>query len=203
MQPQQSPVKLHPAPGQSADWGRAFHNRRAFEKELVPFVASVFAYARAITRNAVEAEDLASESLVRALSSYESFEIGSNIKAWLFTIVRHQRASWLRKWQPGPLAEGQLESLATVGNQEHRAELRAVVKALNRISPAHRNIITGIRGNGTSYEEMARLNGCRVGTIKSRLFRADAALRSALGAEYQVQRRGRPRGLERRKTTLG
>src|SRR4051812_48665112 len=92
-------------------------DRRAFEEQLLPLFPALVAYARAVTRNAVEADDLASETVVRALASYRSFAVGSNMQAWLFTILRHRRSSSFRKTQPESLADAQLEQLSTAPNQ--------------------------------------------------------------------------------------
>jgi RNA polymerase sigma-70 factor (ECF subfamily) len=170
--------------------------RQAFERQLLRHYPGLRAYARAATRNSAEADDIASETIIRALRSYRSFELGSNMHAWLVTIFHRQRSSAFRRTQPQTLADDQLDLIGTAGNQEARLELAGVLRALNQISPTHRELITRIRAGGASYEEVARLTGCKMGTLKSRLSRADTALRSALGPEYQIQGKGSAPGFD-------
>ena len=165
--------------------------RRAFEKQLLNVIPDLRAVARFLTRNPTEADDLVQDTIVRALRAHKQFDLNTSMKAWTFTILRNLRLNGLRKRQFEELDEGALMSLQTRANQEDCIQLKQVLRAMDRLSPAHREVIALIRGAGCSYEEVAQIMKCSIGTIKSRLNRADAALREILGPDFSVDR-GKP-----------
>jgi RNA polymerase sigma-70 factor (ECF subfamily) len=158
--------------------------RRAFEKQLLNVVPDMRAFARFLVRNHTDADDLVQDAVIRALRSYRQFDLGTNMKAWVFTILRNARFNDLRKRRFEGVDEEQLVLLPTQPNQLNCVELKEVLAVLATLKPVYREVLTLIRASGLSYEEAAQVMDCKLGTIKSRLNRADAALRDALGVGY-------------------
>jgi len=167
---------------------RSLWERRAFEKQLLGVIPDLRAFARFLAGNATEADDLVQDTLVRALNAYEHFDLSTNMRAWTFTILRNIRINSYRKRRFDELDDATLASLSEQPNQDDTLELKAVLRALDTLPAAHREVITLVRAGGMSYEEAAQIMGCKLGTIKSRVNRADAALRAVLGADFRVQR---------------
>jgi RNA polymerase sigma-70 factor, ECF subfamily len=158
--------------------------RRAFEMQLLNIVPDMRAFARFLVRNPTDADDLVQDTIVRALRSYNQFDLGTNIKAWVFTILRNTRLNEMRKRRLESLEEPGVILPPTPPNQLQSVELREVLAVLATLSPVHREVLTLVRAGGFSYEEAAQVMQCKLGTIKSRLNRADSALRDALGADF-------------------
>jgi RNA polymerase sigma-70 factor (ECF subfamily) len=167
-----------------ADAPAALWARRAFEKQLLNIIPDMRAFARFLVRNHTDADDLVQDAVIRALRSYRQFDLGTNMKAWAFTILRNTRFNDLRKRRFDGDDELDLALRPTPANQLHRVELTEVLAVLATLKPVHREVLTLIRASGLSYEEAAQVMNCKLGTIKSRLNRADAALRDALGADF-------------------
>jgi RNA polymerase sigma-70 factor (ECF subfamily) len=159
--------------------------RRAFEKQLLNIVPDMRAFAAFLVRNPTDADDLVQDAVVRALRSYRQFNLGTNMKAWVFTILRNTRLNNLRRRPHECIDEHELVLPPTRPNQLHSVELREVLAVLDTLKPLHREVITLVRASGLSYEETAQVMKCKLGTIKSRLNRADAALRFALDAGHR------------------
>jgi len=159
--------------------------RRAFEKQLLNVVPDMRAFARFLAKNPTDADDLVQDAVVRALRSYRQFDLRTNMKSWAFTIVRNTRLNDLRKRRYEGLDDKDQALRPTSPNQLHCVELREVLDVLAMLPRAHRDVLTLVRASGFSYEEAAQAMKCKLGTIKSRLNRADAALRAALGADYR------------------
>jgi RNA polymerase sigma-70 factor (ECF subfamily) len=145
------------------------------------------------------AEDLVQETIMKALANMNLFEPGSNMSAWLCTILRHEFYSDYRKrrrevrdedgnyaarLRSGPAQEGHMRFL----------ELR---RALDQLPPAHREALILVAASGHSYRDAATLCACAVGTLKSRINRARARLAILLGvpeqnAKSEIALRGTP-----------
>jgi RNA polymerase sigma-70 factor (ECF subfamily) len=165
--------------------------RRAFEKQLLGVIPDLRAFARFLAGNPVEADDLVQDTIVRALNAYEHFDLSTNIKAWTFTILRNIRINSYRKRRFEELDETTMSTMSAHANQEDSIELKEVLRTLNSLPRAQREVITLVRAGGLSYEEAAEIMGCKLGTIKSRVNRADAALRAALGEDFRGPRHPR------------
>jgi RNA polymerase sigma-70 factor (ECF subfamily) len=165
--------------------------RRAFEKQLLGVIPDLRAFARFLAGNPVEADDLVQDTIVRALNAYEHFDLSTNIKAWTFTILRNIRINSYRKRRFEELDEATMSTMSAHANQEDSIELKEVLRTLNSLPRAQREVITLVRAGGLSYEEAAEIMGCKLGTIKSRVNRADAALRAALGEDFRGPRHAR------------
>lgn len=162
--------------------------RRAFEKQLLNIIPDLRAFARFLAGNPTEADDLVQDTVVRALNAYDHFDLNTNIKAWTFTILRNIRINSYRKRRFEELDDATMATMSAKANQEDSLELKEVLKALETLPTAQREVITLVRAGGLSYEEAAEIMGCKLGTIKSRVNRADAALRAALGADFRGPR---------------
>lgn len=177
---------LNPAAVNSPTEGPAgLWARRAFEKQLLNIIPDMRAFAKFLSRNPTDADDLVQDAVVRALKAYRQFDLGTNMKAWAFTILRNTRINNLRRRSFDDIDEHELALLPTPPNQLQCVELREVLAVLDTLSPAHREALILIRASGFSYEEAAQVMKCKLGTIKSRLSRADAALRDALGPDFR------------------
>jgi len=159
-------------------------SRRAFENQLIGLLPDLKKFARSLTRNAHTADDLVQDTMIRALRSYLQFEMGTNLKAYTFRIMRNCFLSDLREQKLEP-AECDADTVFFVPpNQDSKIELDNVIRALGGLVRAHREVISLIRVNGYSYLDAANIMRCELGTVKSRMNRADAALRAALGPEF-------------------
>jgi RNA polymerase sigma-70 factor (ECF subfamily) len=142
------------------------------------------AFAWSLARNPADADDLVQETLTKAWSSRDRFEPGTNLRAWLFTILRNSWYSTLaRRRREVEDEDGRHAArLIAEGNQEWSVELEALRAALDDLPPTHREAIVLVGAAGLSYEEAAEIAGCALGTIKSRVNRARARLAEALEA---------------------
>jgi RNA polymerase sigma-70 factor (ECF subfamily) len=128
------------------------------------------------------ADDLVQDTVVLALRSWERFTPGTDLKAWLFRILHNRCRSVLRrKHVASEVHVEDLERRATVpAAQESRLELAAFKAAFAALGPAHREVLVLAGVHGLPYEEIARIAGCELGTVKSRANRARALLKKRL-----------------------
>ena len=153
-----------------------------FKSELSALIPHLRAFARNLCNDATQADDLAQETLLRAWKARESYQEGTNLKAWAFTILRNtfyseKRRSWRRQPLDPEVAEATL-----VANDDASAsmELLALRNAMNRLPDDQREALILVGAGGMPYEEVAEICGCAVGTIKSRVNRARNALADIL-----------------------
>ena len=144
-----------------------------FSADLVGFIPHMRAFARLITQNHDKANDLVQDTIVRALKAEHQYTPGTNMKAWLFTILRNLHVNTLRrnKIRFDSIEEGALDYFAVAANQESHLELQELKRCMTKLSNEHREILILVGASGFSYEEAAEICGCAVGTIKSRLSR--------------------------------
>lgn len=153
-----------------------------FEADLLRHMPRLRAFAMGLAGRRDVADDLVQETLLRALKARERFVPGSNLQAWLFTILRNAyltRAGRDRRLRQDP--DGvHVGSLSASPEQEWRLHYREMLKALARLRPHHREALLLVVAAGMSYEEAAAVSGCPVNTMKSRVKRAREALASAI-----------------------
>ncbi|SMH58834.1 RNA polymerase sigma factor [Azospirillum agricola] len=139
-------------------------------------------FARAMVRDATLADDLVQECLERALSRLHLWRPGSNLRAWLFTILRNLHINGVRRRQPvvDIDAEAQAAIGAAPGSQFVRLELRDLRRALGLLPNEQREVVLLIGLEGISYGEAADILGISIGTVKSRLSRGRRALRALM-----------------------
>jgi RNA polymerase sigma-70 factor, ECF subfamily len=148
-------------------------------------VPSLRAFAISLSGNVDRADDLVQETLLRALVNIDSFEPGTNLSAWLFTILRNLFRSEYRK-RRREVEDGDgtyAESLKSQPEQEARVEFREFRTALAKLPPDQREALILVGASGFSYEEAAGICGCAVGTIKSRVNRARTRLAELMSIE--------------------
>ena len=141
-------------------------------------------YARLLVRDLAYADDLVQECLVRAVSKLHTYTPGTNLRAWLFVILRNVLINDYNRGQRGPSFTEIPEThanLAVSGGQEQHLMLKEVRAALDLLPEEQREIILLVPVGGLAYEEVAQVLDLPIGTVRSRLSRARTALREALG----------------------
>jgi RNA polymerase sigma-70 factor (ECF subfamily) len=143
------------------------------------------AFAISLSGKVDRADDLVQETLVRALTNINSFEPGTNLQAWLFTILHNQfRSEYRKRRREVEDVDGRFaENLKTPPEQHSRLEFREFSQALTKVPADQREALILIGASGFSYEEAAQICGCAIGTIKSRVNRARARLAEILSIE--------------------
>jgi RNA polymerase sigma-70 factor, ECF subfamily len=153
--------------------------------ELLASIPSLRAFAMSLSGNIDRADDLVQETLVKAWSNLGSFTEGTNMAAWLFTILRNLFYSEYRKRRrevPDP--EGQIAArLASIPTQNAHMDFLDFSSALQELSADQREALILVGASGMSYEEAAEICGCAVGTMKSRVNRARTRLAQLLSVE--------------------
>jgi RNA polymerase sigma-70 factor (ECF subfamily) len=143
-------------------------------------------YARALVRDVVGADDLVQECLTRALTKLDLWREGTDLRAWLFTILHNQYVNHVRRSiRTGTQSEfdDDAPQLSHPANQEKRVELRDLDRALGRLPPDQRATILLVGLEGLPYAEVGALLGIPVGTVRSRLSRGRFALRQLMNVE--------------------
>ncbi|QHL90441.1 sigma-70 family RNA polymerase sigma factor [Sphingomonas changnyeongensis] len=160
----------------------------AFERELTALIPRLRAHARSLTRDAAAAEDLAQDSLMRAWAARDRFEPGSNLRAWLFMIQRNLFLTQRRRDKfAGAWDDAQAERLLVARpEQEAAIALREAGAAMAALPPAQREALLLVAACGYGYDEAAQAAGSRVGTMKSRVFRARAAMEAMLDGDVTL-----------------
>ena len=151
----------------------------AFKTELAELIPHLRAFARSLCHNAAEADDLAQEALVKAWRARESYTPGTNLKAWVFMILRNHFYSERRKaWRKNEVStEKDIERPGpATAAQDASVQLEEVRQALDSLSEEQREALILVGAGGFSYEEAAEICDCAVGTIKSRVSRERANL---------------------------
>lgn len=160
-----------------------------FKTELIELLPSLRAFARSLAHNPAQADDLVQDTLVKALANVDRFEPGTNLRAWLFTILRNHYYSQLRKAKREVEdADGKFAArIAVRPEQDGSVDLEDFKVAFQQLAPDHREVLTLVGASGCSYEEAAQICGCAVGTIKSRVNRARKKLSDLLGLDEENQ----------------
>jgi RNA polymerase sigma-70 factor (ECF subfamily) len=153
-----------------------------FKSDLLAAIPSLRAFAVSLAQNSDKADDLVQETLVKAWDKQESFQPGTNLKAWLFTILRNEFYSQMRKrGREVQDSDGLMTArLAIHPSQQGKLDLEDFRSALKQLPEDQREAIILIGAAGFSYEEAAEICGCAVGTIKSRVSRARSRLQDTL-----------------------
>ncbi|MCW3474892.1 sigma-70 family RNA polymerase sigma factor [Limobrevibacterium gyesilva] len=150
--------------------------------DLLAALPKIRAFAISLCGRSARADDLVQETLMKAWANLASFEPGSNMVAWLYTILRNEFYTDFRKRRHEVAdTDGQYAArLSTRPLQEGHMQLLDVREALDKLAPDHREALILVGASGLSYEEAAKLCGCAVGTMKSRANRARAKLAELL-----------------------
>lgn len=153
--------------------------------DLPMHLPALRAFAISLTRNADSADDLVQDTIVKAWSNIDKYQNGTNLRAWLFTILRNAFYSNIRKRKrevadPEGVHAGRL---AVKPDHDGRLALADFRRAFDQLSVEHREILILVGASGFSYEEAADMTGVAVGTVKSRASRARSRLCQLLEIE--------------------
>ena len=156
-----------------------------FRHQLLAAIPSLRAFGISLTARSDRADDLVQETLLKAWKHYESFEDGTNLKAWLYTILRNEYYTQLRKRKREVEdAEGVYSSKVECPPEQHgHLDLADFKRALALLPNDQREAIVLVGASGFSYEEAAEICNVAVGTIKSRVNRARNRLAEILQIE--------------------
>jgi RNA polymerase sigma-70 factor (ECF subfamily) len=151
--------------------------------DLVAAIPNMRAFAISLCGNRDRADDLVQEALVKAWNHLSSFQEGTNLKAWLFTILRNAYFSELRKTKREVAdSDGQLAArLSVPPEQQGHLDLIDLNRALAQLPPDQREALILVGAEGFSYEDAATISACAVGTVKSRVNRARTRLAELMG----------------------
>src|SRR6058998_2618636 len=156
-----------------------------FRDDILASVPSLRAFAISLSGNVDRADDLVQETLLRALANIDSFQRGTNMSAWLFTILRNLfRSEYRKRRREVEDTDGSYaERLKSQPEQTGRVEFLEFRAALGKLPADQREALILVGASGFSYEEAAEICGCAVGTIKSRVNRARGRLAGMLAIE--------------------
>lgn len=159
--------------------------RPSVRDEMLAAVPKLRAFAISISGNVDRADDLVQETLMRAIANINSFQPGTNMAAWLFTILRNLfRSEYRKRRREIQDIDGRYaDNLKTQPEQTSRLEFEEFRAALAQLPPDQRESLILVGASGFSYEEAAAICDCAVGTIKSRVSRA----RIRLGELLSIQ----------------
>ena len=157
----------------------------ALKEAMLSAVPSLRAFAISLSGNIDRADDLVQETLLRAIANIDSFQPGTNMSAWMFTILRNLfRSEYRKRRREVEDTDGSYaESLKSHPEQSSRLEFQEFRTALAKLPPDQREALILVGASGFSYEEAASICGCAVGTIKSRVNRARTRLADLLAIE--------------------
>jgi RNA polymerase sigma-70 factor, ECF subfamily len=163
---------------QEARLASASGSRTNVREALLEAVPSLRAFAISLCGNVDRADDLVQEALLRAWANMGSFQPGTNMSAWLFTILRNLfRSEYRKRRREVEDVDGSCaESLTSLPEQNSRLEMVEFKNALKLLPSEQRESLILVAASGFSYEEAAQICGCAVGTIKSRVNRARSRL---------------------------
>ena len=148
--------------------------------DIVGQLGSLRRYARSLTRDSTDAEDLVHDALVRAYERRATFRSGGNLRAWLLSIVHNAFIDKMRSRRSEAARVEQafyLTDASTPAPQEHSVRLAQVREAFFRLPEEQRSALHLVAIEGLSYQQAADASGVPLGTLMSRIGRARAALR--------------------------
>jgi RNA polymerase sigma-70 factor (ECF subfamily) len=149
-----------------------------YRDELISHLPALRAFAISLTRSRSTADDAVQDAILKALTSFDKYETGTNMRAWLFTILRNTYYSSKRKYHreisdpDGSLAG----ALSVKPDHDGRLQYADFLKAFNQLPDEQREVLVLVGASGFSYVEAAEMTGAALGTVKSRVNRARARL---------------------------
>jgi len=163
-------ARNEPAPGALSD--------PDFRRAMEGVLPDLRRFARSLTRDPDQADDLVQETMMKAWGARDRFQEGTNFRSWTYVILRNLFYSQMRRAKfKGDWDEtSHLNRLATPAHQEHPIHIADLSAALRKIAPAQREALMLVGAGGMSYEEAAAIMRVAVGTVKSRVSRAREAL---------------------------
>ncbi len=152
---------------------------------MLAAVPRLRAFAISLCGNVDQADDLVQETMLRALAHIDQFEPGTNMLAWLFTILRNLfRTEYRKRRREVEDDDGRYaDSMKSQAEQTGRLEFVELRTALAELPADQREVVILVGASGLSYDEAAQICGCPIGTVKSRLSRARGRLADLLSIE--------------------
>ena len=137
-------------------------------EELPDHLPALRAFAISLSRNVAEADDLVQDTIVKAWSNFDKFTAGTDLRAWLFTILRNTFFSSKRKRKREVADPDGSHAASLFDKPQHdgRLAFSDFRRAFDKLSPEHREVLILVGANGYSCEEAARMIGVAVGTVK-------------------------------------
>lgn len=138
--------------------------------EMIPFLRI---YARNLTRGGPETDDLVQETLVKAIANIDRFQPGTNLRAWLFTIMRNSFLTGIMKRSREPVGGQDCVSGQVIAFPVHDAHMACnrAMQAISRLPSQYREALVLVFLVGESYQDVAQICDCAIGTVKSRISR--------------------------------
>jgi len=157
----------------------------SWQADVVALIPALRAFAWSLSRNGSDADDLVQDTLIKAWTHREKFQPGTNLRAWLFTILRNTfYTTAVRRRREVPDPDGKhAATLHAAPTQDWTVALRGLQTALQQLPDEHREALILVGAAGLTYEEAAEICGCALGTIKSRVNRARHRLVKIMDAE--------------------
>ena len=157
----------------------------ALRDAVLAAIPKLRAFAISLSGNVDRADDLVQETMLRALANINSFQPGTNLQAWLFTILRNLfRSEYRKRKREVEDVDGRYaDSLVSHPAQDSQLEFKELRVALGKLPQDQREALILVGASGFSYEEAAAICECAVGTIKSRVNRARHRLANELSIE--------------------
>jgi RNA polymerase sigma-70 factor, ECF subfamily len=152
----------------------------AIERQIEALIPRLTRFARVLTRDLVNADDLVQESLARALAKIHLWQSGTDLRAWLFTILYNQHVSHLRRatHEGNQVQLSERDGAPLEPSQGQRLELRDLERAINKLSNEQRSAILLVGVEEMPYDEAASFLNLPIGTVRSRVSRGRETLRS-------------------------
>ena len=170
------------APGKA---GKAAGKDSEWRDSVVQLIPALRAFAWSLSHNSSDADDLVQDTLIKAWTNRDKFEPGTNLRAWLFTILRntYYTAAVRRRREVRDETGKYAATLSTGPTQDWSLAIRALQAALAQLPDEHREALILVGAAGLTYEEAAEVCGCALGTIKSRVNRARTRLLKLMEAD--------------------
>jgi RNA polymerase sigma-70 factor (ECF subfamily) len=175
--------------------------RRRFEAEVLPHLDAMYRTAMRLTRNPSDADDLVQDSVIKAYRFFDSYETGTNVRAWLLKILtnlffsKHRRTSLegsvAAMGATDPVSDGWMGAASVNPSRDPERMVEkplleaAVARVLEDLPEDFRTVLVLVDVEGMTYREVAEAMGCPIGTVMSRLHRARKAVAQKLGIQHE------------------
>ena len=165
-------------PSRDTERHRTTDGDHRWRDDVLALIPALRAFAWSLSHNAADADDLVQDTLIKAWTHREKFQPGTNLRAWLFTILRntYYTITVRRRREVADENGKHAATLCSGPTQDWSVAMRALQAALKQLPDEHREALILVGAAGLTYEEAAEICGCALGTIKSRVNRARARL---------------------------
>jgi RNA polymerase sigma-70 factor (ECF subfamily) len=167
-----------------SDSGATPKRLRPTSDDLIDMIPALRVYARSLMRGGNEVDDLVQETLLKALANVGRFEPGTNLRAWLFTIMRNSFLTGIVKSKRERVGGEGCVSGNVICFPRHDSQIahNRMMEAISRLPGPFREALILVFLMGDSYQDVATICGCAIGTVKSRVSRARQMIMRDLGA---------------------